>query len=73
MSNGRAGFIAAENVSKRFRRGQLHDSLRDLLPTLSKRLVRFGRNGDAPDTLRANEFWALDRRGIQRGTCCLYI
>src|SRR6185295_19042136 len=43
---------------KRFRRGQLHDSLRDLLPTLSRRLVRFGNNG-GPDGLRANEFWAL--------------
>jgi lipopolysaccharide transport system ATP-binding protein len=59
VSNGRTGFIAAESVSKRFRRGQLHDSLRDLLPTISRRLVGFGRNGDAPDVLRANEFWAL--------------
>jgi len=55
---GRPGFIRVDNVSKRFRRGQFHDSLRDLLPTLSRRLVRFGNNG-GPDGLRANEFWAL--------------
>ncbi len=58
MTQDRIGFIRAEGVSKRFRRGQLHDSLRDLLPTLSRRLVRFGNNG-AADSLRANEFWAL--------------
>jgi lipopolysaccharide transport system ATP-binding protein len=39
-------------VWKKFRRGQLHDSLRDLLPALSSRLLK--RN--AP---RVGEFWAL--------------
>ena len=58
MTTERPGFIRVDNVSKRFRRGQLHDSLRDLLPTISRRLVRFGNHG-GPDGLRANEFWAL--------------
>jgi len=53
----RSGLIRVEAVSKRFRRGELHDSLRDLLPTLSRRLVR--RGGSDPGGLRENEFWAL--------------
>jgi ABC-type polysaccharide/polyol phosphate transport system ATPase subunit len=52
---GRIGRIRVEGVWKRFRRGQLHDSLRDLLPALSRRLVR----SQSSEELRANEFWAL--------------
>jgi lipopolysaccharide transport system ATP-binding protein len=48
--------IVAENVWKRFHRGQLHDSLRDLVPALAKRLV--GR-GAKPHELGAGDFWAL--------------
>jgi ABC-type polysaccharide/polyol phosphate transport system ATPase subunit len=44
--------IEFEGVWKKFRRGQIHDSLRDLLPALSRHLLRRG----AP---RAGEFWAL--------------
>ena len=44
--------VRFEGVWKKFRRGQLHDSLRDLLPALSSRLLK--RN--AP---RVGEFWAL--------------
>ena len=44
--------VRFEGVWKRFRRGQLHDSLRDLLPALSNRLLR--RN-----VPRTGEFWAL--------------
>jgi len=44
--------VRFESVWKRFRRGQLHDSLRDLLPALSSRLLR--RNLPRP-----GEFWAL--------------
>ena len=51
----RTGAVRVDRVWKRFRRGQLHDSLRDLLPALSRRLVR-PRNADE---LGANEFWAL--------------
>ncbi len=42
-------------VSKRFRRGQLHDSLRDLLPSLGRRLIRAGA---APEH-SVLDFWAL--------------
>lgn len=48
------GLIRFEGVWKRFRRGEIHDSLRDLLPALSRRLVT--RNAEA---LRSSEFWAL--------------
>jgi len=48
--------VAVERVSKKFRRGELHDSLRDLVPALLARAVRrFPR----PE-LAAREFWALD-------------
>ncbi len=48
--------IEVHHVWKRFRRGELHDSLRDLVPALAKRLV-----GRAPraDELRTGDFWAL--------------
>ncbi len=48
--------IIAENVWKRFRRGELHDSLRDLVPAMAKRLI--GR-GVKRHELGAGDFWAL--------------
>lgn len=57
MSSERTGLVRVDAVSKRFRRGQLHDSLRDLLPALSRRLVR--RTSSEEGELRENEFWAL--------------
>jgi lipopolysaccharide transport system ATP-binding protein len=45
-----------EHVSKKFRRGELHDSLRDLLPSLASSLWRRGSNAE----LGQREFWALD-------------
>ena len=48
--------IEFHHVWKRFRRGELHDSLRDLLPAMAKRLV--GRAQRA-DELRTGDFWAL--------------
>jgi ABC-type polysaccharide/polyol phosphate transport system ATPase subunit len=42
-------------VSKKFRKGELHDSLRDLVPALARRLSRRSRPAD----LGAREFWAL--------------
>jgi lipopolysaccharide transport system ATP-binding protein len=46
--------IAFEGVWKKFRRGEHHDSLRDLIPALVKRLG--GRHAPALDT---DEFWVL--------------
>jgi len=48
--------ISVEGVWKKFRRGERHDSLRDLLPSLARRFAR-GR-GD-PAALEARDFWAL--------------
>jgi len=56
VSDARQGRVRIEGVWKRFRRGEIHDSLRDLLPALSRRLVR--RRADE-DVLRQGEFWAL--------------
>jgi lipopolysaccharide transport system ATP-binding protein len=42
-------------VYKKFRKGEIYDSLRDLIPVLAGRLLR----GAAPGALAAREFWAL--------------
>ncbi len=46
--------IFFDNVSKKFRRGERHDSLRDLVPSLIRRAVR-----RPADLLESQEFWAL--------------
>ncbi|MGH9459964.1 MAG: ABC transporter ATP-binding protein, partial [Vicinamibacteria bacterium] len=48
--------ITVDNVWKKFHRGELHDSLRDLVPALAKRLV--GR-GPKREELDEGDFWAL--------------
>ncbi len=40
-------------VSKKFKRGEIHDSLRDLIPALTGRFLRRGQ------TLEDKEFWAV--------------
>ena len=47
--------VQVSGVSKKFRRGELHDSLRDLVPALARRLAR----GGPPPDLAPREFWAL--------------
>ena len=49
------GRIHFEQVWKKFRRGERHNSLRDLIPALISSLGRPPRNGD----LAGQEFWAL--------------
>ncbi len=48
--------IQFDGVWKKFRRGEVHDSLRDLIPALARRMVGGGRT--APELAR-DEFWAL--------------
>ncbi|MGH9201975.1 MAG: ABC transporter ATP-binding protein [Vicinamibacterales bacterium] len=47
--------VILEHVSKKFRRGERHDSLRDLIPSFARRLVT--RGGD--EALGDREFWAV--------------
>ncbi|MGH8770438.1 MAG: ABC transporter ATP-binding protein [Burkholderiales bacterium] len=47
--------IRFTGVSKRFRRGEMHDSLRDLLPSLARRVLGQTRSG----TPEQRDFWAL--------------
>jgi lipopolysaccharide transport system ATP-binding protein len=47
--------LRVEGVYKKFRRGELYDSLRDLIPAVVARFVR----QPARDVLSAREFWAL--------------
>ena len=51
-----APYLAFDRVWKQFRRGQAHDSLRDLLPAMARRLV--GR-APAEPTGPSRTFWAL--------------
>lgn len=48
--------ITFDSVWKKFRRGELHDSLRDLIPALTRRILRRGKPAPA---LEQREFWAL--------------
>jgi len=53
-----SSYIRFGNVWKRFRRGEIHDSLRDLVPAVSRQLLGRVRNGSAA-ALQPNEFWAV--------------
>jgi lipopolysaccharide transport system ATP-binding protein len=48
--------VRFDKVWKKFRRGERHDSLKDLIPALSRQL--FSRN--VPKELRQDEFWTLE-------------
>ena len=48
--------LRLNHVFKRFRRGERHDSLRDLIPSLVKRAVR----RDRERALAPEEFWVLN-------------
>ena len=50
--------LRVEDVSKRFFRGEMHDSLRDFIPSLFAKIAGRSR----PSSKTKNEFWAL--RGV---------
>ena len=56
MPDGRIEF---QHVWKKFRRGELHDSLRDLVPHLASRLFKPRRRAEH-EALKAREFWAVE-------------
>jgi len=49
------GRVALQGVWKKYRLGERHDSLRDLLPALARSILR----RDRPSQLDSHEFWAL--------------
>jgi ABC-type polysaccharide/polyol phosphate transport system ATPase subunit len=57
--------LRLDGVYKKFRKGELYDSLRDLVPALTGRLLR----GPTRDVLAPREFWALQdiTFSVQRG------
>jgi ABC-type polysaccharide/polyol phosphate transport system ATPase subunit len=58
--------LSMEHVYKKFRRGEHHDSLRDLIPALARRAVR---SMVAAPALEESEFWGLQDISfeVQRG------
>ncbi|MEO5989960.1 MAG: ABC transporter ATP-binding protein [Candidatus Eisenbacteria bacterium] len=50
------GLVQFEGVWKKYRRGERHDSLRDLIPSMARALLRKRVAGEA---LQGQEFWAL--------------
>lgn len=54
--------VEVNRVYKKFHRGELHDSLRDLVPTIAKRIL--GR-GPRRDQLEEDDFWALNDVSFQ--------
>lgn len=61
-SSGAGAGIIFDHVWKKFRRGERHDSLRDLLPALARRLTGRAR---PRDELREDDFWALSDVSFQ--------
>ncbi len=54
--------VEVNHVWKKFHRGEMHDSLRDLIPAMAKRLM--GR-GPRRDVLAEGDFWALKDLSLQ--------
>jgi ABC-type polysaccharide/polyol phosphate transport system ATPase subunit len=52
-----AGLVSFHHVWKKFRYGEVHNSLRDLLPALASRLIR--RTTHVAQDLQSGDFWAL--------------
>jgi ABC-type polysaccharide/polyol phosphate transport system ATPase subunit len=48
------GLIEFQHVWKKFRRGELHDSLRDMVPALASRML-----GRRPEPVESRDFWAV--------------
>ena len=61
-------YLAFDRVWKQFRRGQAHDSLRDLLPAMARRLV-----GRAPAEHKgpSKTFWLTFRGSALPSRCGL--
>jgi lipopolysaccharide transport system ATP-binding protein len=62
------GVITFDHVWKKFQRGERHNSLRDLIPTIGRQLVGKARPA-RPDQLDQREFWAVKDVSfeVQRG------
>jgi lipopolysaccharide transport system ATP-binding protein len=53
--------LEMDHVSKKFKKGEIHDSLRDLIPFLTKNVFR----RDSDNVLGKREFWALNDISFQ--------
>ena len=55
--------VVFDRVWKKFERGERHDSLRDLIPSAVRRLLRRGND----DALRGQQFWAVEDVSFEVG------
>ena len=53
--------LEMDHVFKKFKKGEIYDSLRDLIPELTSRLLKGGKR----NPLKENEFWALQDISFQ--------
>jgi ABC-type polysaccharide/polyol phosphate transport system ATPase subunit len=53
--DGAEPYVRFDRVWKKFQRGEVHNSLRDLIPAMTARVVKGRSSGE----LRSREFWAL--------------
>jgi ABC-type polysaccharide/polyol phosphate transport system ATPase subunit len=51
--------IEFDHVFKKFARGEQHNSLRDFIPAMAKRVLRWGRRRADEVALKGQEFWAV--------------
>src|SRR5688572_12644807 len=52
---GDSSIVVCDSVWKKFQQGERHDSLRDLIPAVTRRLLRRAKN----EELGRQEFWAV--------------
>ena len=67
MTTAQTAYVSFERVWKQYRRGETHDSLRDLLPALSRRLLRRQNGASNDGNGSSGEFWALRDVSFEAG------
>jgi lipopolysaccharide transport system ATP-binding protein len=58
LSESNRAAVSVHRLRKKFHRGERHDSLRDLIPAVARKLT--GRAKPDPRGLRDGDFWAID-------------
>jgi len=59
--------IEFEHIYKKFARGEQHNTLRDLIPAVAKRVLSLGRGPADKTALKGQEFWAVQDVSFRLG------